>query len=43
MAEKLDPRDIVSTEEVLLAQAIEQKALVNLLEEKGDNYESRSA
>ena len=35
MAEKLDPKDIVSLEEVALAQAIEQEALVNLLVEKG--------
>lgn len=35
MAQKLDPKDIVSVEEVLLAQAIEQEALVNLLVKKG--------
>ena len=35
MAEKLDPKEIVSVEEVLLAQAIENEALVNLLEKKG--------
>ena len=35
MAEKLDLKDIVSLEEVMLAQAIEQEALVNLLVEKG--------
>ena len=35
MAEKLDPKDIVSLEEVALAQAIEQEALVNILVEKG--------
>ncbi len=35
MAQKLDPKDIVSLEEVALAQAIEQEALVNILEKKG--------
>ena len=35
MAEKLDPEDMVSLEEVMLAQAIEQEALVNILVEKG--------
>ncbi len=35
MAEKLDPKEIVSLEEVALAQAIEQEALVNMLEKKG--------
>lgn len=35
MAEKLDPKEIVSLEEVMLAQAIEQEALVNMLEKKG--------
>jgi len=35
MAQKLDPKDIVSVEEVLLAQAIEQEALVNILHKKG--------
>lgn len=35
MAQKLDPKDIVSLEEVALSQAIEQKALVNLFVKKG--------
>lgn len=35
MAQKLDPKDIVSFEEVALAQAIEQEALVNILVKKG--------
>ena len=32
---KLDPKEIVTIEAVILAQAIEQEALVNLLEKKG--------
>ncbi len=35
MAEKLDPRETVSFEELLLSNVIEQEALVNLLEKKG--------
>ncbi len=35
MAQKLDLKDIVSVEEVLLASAIEQEALVNLLVKNG--------
>jgi hypothetical protein len=35
MANKLDHHDIVSIEEVLLANAVEQEALVNLLVRKG--------
>ena len=35
MANKLDPKEIVSVEEVLLVQAIENEALVNILEKKG--------
>jgi hypothetical protein len=35
MGKKLDPKEIVTIEEVILAQAIEQEALVNLLEKKG--------
>ena len=39
MAEKLDPKEIVSLEEVLLANEIQDEALVNLLEKKGLNSE----
>jgi hypothetical protein len=35
MAEKLDPKEIVSFEELLKSNTIEQEALVNLLEKKG--------
>jgi hypothetical protein len=35
MAEKLDPRETVSFEELLMSNVIEQEALVNLLEKKG--------
>ncbi|MEF9438294.1 MAG: hypothetical protein L0922_06005 [Candidatus Mariimomonas ferrooxydans] len=35
MAQKLDPKKRISLEEVALAQAIEQEALVNLLVKKG--------
>jgi hypothetical protein len=35
MANKLDPHNIVSVEEVPLANAVEQEALVNLLVKKG--------
>ncbi len=35
MAQKLDPKDIVSVEEVLLANEIQDEALVNLLMKKG--------
>ncbi len=35
MAEKLDRKEIVSFEELLLSNVIEQEALVNLLEAKG--------
>ena len=35
MAEKLDPREIVTFEELLMSNVIEQEALVNLLEKKG--------
>lgn len=34
MGEKLKPEEIVSMAEVLLSQAIEQEALVNILVEK---------
>ncbi len=35
MAEKLDPKELVSFEDLLLSNVIEQEALVNLLEKKG--------
>ena len=35
MARELDPKEIVSLEEVILAQAIENEALVNIFEKKG--------
>ncbi len=35
MAQKLAPKEIVSVEKVLLANAIEDEALVNLLVKKG--------
>ena len=35
MAKKLDPKEIVSFEELLVSNVIEQDALVNLLERKG--------
>ncbi len=41
MAHKLDPKEIVSLEEVLLAQVIEQEALGNLLVEKGTYHKKR--
>ena len=35
MAEKLDPREVVSFEELLMSNVFTQEALVNLLEKKG--------
>jgi hypothetical protein len=35
LAEKLDPKEVVSFEELLMSNVIEQEALVNLLERKG--------
>jgi hypothetical protein len=35
MAKKLDPKEIVSFEELLMSNTYEQDALVNLLERKG--------
>jgi hypothetical protein len=35
MAEKLDPKETVSFEELLMSNVVEQEALVNLLEAKG--------
>ncbi len=35
MAEKLDPKEVVSFEEVLLSNVYTQEALINLLEARG--------
>ena len=35
MAEKLDPKETVSFEEVLMSNVYTQEALINLLEKKG--------
>ena len=35
MAEKLDPKEIVTFEELLVSNMFEQEALINLLEKKG--------
>lgn len=35
MAEKLEPKEAVSFEELLMSNVIEQEALINLLEAKG--------
>jgi hypothetical protein len=35
MAEKFDPKEMVSFEELLMNNVIEQEALINLLEKKG--------
>jgi hypothetical protein len=35
MAGKMDPKETVSIEELLMSIVMEQEALVNLLEEKG--------
>ena len=35
MAEKLDPKEVVTFEELLLSNMHEQEALINLLERKG--------
>ena len=35
MAEKLDPKETVTFEELLMSNTIDQEALVNLLEKKG--------
>ncbi len=35
MADKLDPNEIVTLEELVMSNTIEQEALVNLLEAKG--------
>jgi hypothetical protein len=35
MAEKLDPKEIVSLEELLMSEVIQSEALINLLDRKG--------
>jgi hypothetical protein len=35
MAEKLDPKETVSFEELLLSNVLQQEALINLLDKKG--------
>ena len=35
MAEKLDPREIVSFKELLMSEVIQSEALINLLDRKG--------
>ena len=35
MAEKLDPKEVVSFKELLISEMIQSEALVNLLERKG--------
>jgi hypothetical protein len=35
MAEKLDPKELVTFEELLMANTITQEAIINLLHEKG--------
>jgi hypothetical protein len=35
MAEKLDPKEIVSFEELLMSEVIQSDALINLLDRKG--------
>lgn len=35
MAEKLDPKEVVSFKELLLSNVYEQEALINILERKG--------
>ena len=37
MAERLDPRETITLEELLMSNVIEQEALVNFLEKKGDH------
>ena len=38
MAEKLDPKEVVTVDEAIIVQAIESEALVNVLEKKGLVY-----
>jgi len=35
MAEQLDPKELVSFEELLLSEVIQSEALINLLDRKG--------
>jgi len=35
MADKLDPKEIVSFEELLMSEVIQSEALINLLDRKG--------
>ena len=35
MAEKLDPKEIVSFKELLMSEVIQSEALINLLDRKG--------
>ena len=35
MAKKLDPKEMVTFDEILMSNTIEQEALINLLEKKG--------
>jgi len=35
MAEKLDPKEVVSFEELLMSEVIQSDALINLLDRKG--------
>lgn len=35
MADKLDPKEIISFEELLMSEVIQSDALINLLERKG--------
>lgn len=35
MAEKLDPREVVSFKELLMSEVIQSEAIINLLDKKG--------
>jgi hypothetical protein len=35
MAEKLDPRELVSFKELLMSEVIQSEAIINLLDKKG--------
>ena len=35
MAEELDPKELVSSEELLMSEVIQSEALINLLDRKG--------
>ena len=37
MAKKLDPKELVSFDELLMSNTIEQEAIIDLLEKKGHN------